>query len=74
MTSGPVPGPRPGPPATEPGPSPDEASTTAHPELVEALAALEADLPDLPLAQHHDRYAAVLEHLHRVMDDARDPG
>ncbi|MDO5499665.1 MAG: hypothetical protein Q4F67_08300 [Propionibacteriaceae bacterium] len=71
-----TPGPRPVPPpgADRPGTPPGEAPVTlppAHPEVQAALADLTADLPELSLAQHHDRYVAVLELLHEVLEESR---
>ncbi|WP_432557348.1 hypothetical protein [Granulicoccus sp. GXG6511] len=56
--------PRPGPGSTAP-PSPE---VPTHPEVHAALADLAKQLSDLPLAEHHDRYVAVLEMLHGVLD------
>lgn len=80
----PLPGPLPGPPSgtaplragsgsvggshsagIEAGKTPDPA-----PEVSTALRQLAEDLPHLALAEHHDRYAAVLEQLHTVLADA----
>lgn len=59
--------------ASAPRPPAVAQSSTAgqlpgHPEVSAALEALAHDLPDLPLADHPDRYVAVLELLHDVLD------
>lgn len=40
-------------------------------QVTTALEELAGDLPGLPVDEHHDRYAAVLELLQRVLEDAR---
>ncbi|WP_425309484.1 hypothetical protein AADG42_12180 [Ammonicoccus fulvus] len=81
----PVPGPPPGarpvpapaPPGGDSAPRPAEdadqlpAQDPTHPEIERAIADLEADLPELPLDQHHARLTAVLEVLDSTLDRAR---
>lgn len=43
-------------------------------QVTTALEELAGDLPRLPMDEHHDRYAAVLELLQRVLEDERPAG
>lgn len=45
----------------------------AQREITAALDDLTAALPSLALADHHDRYVAVLEVLQGVLDEVRPP-
>jgi len=60
-----VPGPRPGPAPRRPDIAEEPP---AHPEVTRAVEELARDLPALPLSEHHDRFAAVLELLHTVLE------
>ena len=53
----------------------DDATSpaTGDPEIDRALSEL-VDLPSRPLAEHHDRLAAVHEVLHRALDRNDEPG
>lgn len=68
--SGPVPGPL-GRLAPRPTPPPESDLAGAHPQVATALEDLTSDLSTLPLAEHHDRFVAVLDILQGMLDGAR---
>jgi len=57
---------------TEPAAGDAAPPATGDPEIDRALGEL-ADLPSLPLAERHDRLAAVHEVLHRALDRDDEP-
>lgn len=56
-----------------PGPPSARLAAVSAADIDHAVTGLTAALPGLPVAEHHDRLAAVQELLQRALDEARAP-